>query len=213
MESRQSSTATSSASQNDQASQQSTTSQNTTQQSKTQENATQQQSRSRQNKNDRGMARRDQYALMSPFALLQRLIADDIANLFGNSRQRPATTNGRGGNGSEMAPWAPNVDVVQRGNELVVRADLPGVTPDEVTVEVSDEAIILSGQRGEERVEDDGNVYRVERTCGAFFRKIPLPDGAMADQASASFKDGVLEITVPAPPEQVSRGRRLEINK
>jgi HSP20 family protein len=173
--------------------------------------AIQPQAQSEQNRHDGGMARRDQSALMSPFALLQRLIADDIANLFG--RQRPATTNGRAGTGNEMAPWAPNVDVVQRGNKFVVRADLPGVTPDEVTVEVSDDAITLSGQRGEERVEDDGNLYRVERTCGAFFRRIPLPDGAIADQARASFKDGVLEITVPAPPEQVSRGRRLEINK
>jgi HSP20 family protein len=207
MESRQSSTATPSANQ------QGTTPQGTTQQSKTQQTATQQQAESRQNRNDRGMARRDQYALMSPFALLQRFIAEDIANLLGNPRQRAATTNGRANTGNEMAPFVPNVDVVQRGNELVVRADLPGVTPDEVTVEVSDDAITVSGQRREERVEDDGNVYRVERTYGAFFREIPLPEGALADQARASFKDGVLEITVPAPPEQVSRGRRLEINK
>ena len=137
MESRQSS-ATSSATQHDQASQQATT---------------------RQNKNDRGMARRDPYALMSPFALLQRFLAEDIANLFGNSRRRPATTNGRAG---ERSPWAPNVDVGQRGNELVVRADLPGVTPDEVTVEVSDDAITLSGQRGEERVEDVASQHQGE---------------------------------------------------
>ena len=152
MASRQSSTTTPTADQNDQPRQQATRPQGTTQQSKTHETATQEQGQSRQNKNDRGMTRRDQYALMSPFALLQRLIADDIASLFGNARQRPATTNGRANTGSEMAPWAPNVDVVQRGNELVVRADLPGVTPDEVTVEVSDDAITLSGQRGEERV-------------------------------------------------------------
>ena len=213
MESRQSSTATPSASQNDQARQQATTPQGTTQQSKTHETATQEPAKSRQNQNDRGMARRDQYALMSPFALLQRLIAEDIANLFGNPRQRPATTNGRANTGSEMAAWVPNVDVVQRNNTLVVRAELPGVKPEDVTVEVSDDAITLSGQRREERVEDDGNVYRVERIYGAFFREIPLPEGAIADQAKASFKDGVLEITVPAPPEQVSRGRRLEINQ
>jgi HSP20 family protein len=211
MESRQSSTATPSAGQNDQARQQATTPQGTTQQSKTHQTATQDQAQSRQDKNDRGMARRDQYALMSPFALLQRFIAEDIASLLADPRQRPATANARGNTGSEMAPWVPKVDVVQRGNELVVRADLPGVTPDEVTVEVSDDAITLSGQRREERVEDDGNLYRVERAYGAFFREIPLPEGAIADQASASFKDGVLEITVPVPP--VSRGRRLEITK
>jgi HSP20 family protein len=78
---------------------------------------------------------------------------------------------------------------------------------------VTDDAIVLSGQRKEEHVEDGGSVYRFERTYGAFFREIPLPEGAIVDQAKASFKDGVLEITVPAPPEQVSRGRRLEITK
>ena len=56
-------------------------------------------------------------------------------------------------------------------------------------------------------------MYRSERTYGSFYRQIPLPEGAMTDQAKASFKDGVLEITMPAPPDQVTRGRRLEIKE
>ena len=112
-----------------------------------------------------------------------------------------------------MIAWAPRVDVVQRGNELVVRADLPGMRPDDVTVEISDDAITISGERQEERSEENNGVYRYERTYGSFFREIPLPEGAMVDGAKANFKDGVLEITVPAPPEQVSRGRRLEISR
>ena len=56
-------------------------------------------------------------------------------------------------------------------------------------------------------------VYRIERTYGAFYRVIPLPDGAMTDRATATFRDGVLEIRMPAPPEQVSRGRRLEVSR
>jgi HSP20 family protein len=56
-------------------------------------------------------------------------------------------------------------------------------------------------------------VYRSERSYGSFRRVIPIPEGAMTDQAKANFKDGVLEITIPAPPEQVRRGRRLEISE
>ena len=74
-------------------------------------------------------------------------------------------------------------------------------------------AITISGERKQEHVEEKGSVYRFERTYGAFHREIPLPEGAIADQAKAAFKDGVLAITVPAPPEQVSRGRRLEISR
>jgi HSP20 family protein len=82
-----------------------------------------------------------------------------------------------------------------------------------VTVEISDDAITISGERQQEREEDQGGVYRIERTYGAFYRVIPLPDGAMTDRATAMFKDGVLEIRMPAPPEQVSRGRRLEVSR
>ena len=92
-----------------------------------------------------------------------------------------------------LIAWEPNVDIVQKDNELVVRADLPGLNPDEVTVEISDDAIMLSGERQQEREEDQGGLHRIERTYGAFYRVIPLPNGAMTDRATATFRDGVLE--------------------
>ena len=115
--------------------------------------------------------------------------------------------------GQTAIAWMPKIDVVQRNNELVIRADLPGVNPDDVVVEISEDAITISGERKQEHVEENGSVYRYERTHGTFYREIPLPAGAIANQAKASFKDGVLEIIAPAPPEQVSRGRRLEISR
>ena len=107
--------------------------------------------------------------------------------------------------------WDPRVDVIQRGNDLIVHADLPGMTHDDVVVEVSDGAITISAERQQEHEEDRGSVHRVERSYGAFFRTIPLPEGAIVDWAKANFKDDVLEVTVPAPPEQVSRGRWLKM--
>jgi HSP20 family protein len=107
--------------------------------------------------------------------------------------------------------WAPRVEVFQRNSELVVRADLPGLNKDNVKVDVTDEAITIQGERQREQEEERGGFYRSERSYGSFRRVIVLPEGAITDQAKASFRDGVLEITMPAPPEQVTRGRRLEI--
>jgi HSP20 family protein len=121
--------------------------------------------------------------------------------------RRSATPSKR--QGAEL--WAPNVDVFQRGNELVVKADLPGLSKDDVTVDVADDAVTIQGERRSEREEDREGVYRVERSYGSFYRVIPLPEGAITEQAKAQFKDGVLEITMPAPPAQATRGRRLEI--
>ena len=161
-------------------------------------------------RSDSPLARRDVFPFASPFALLQRFFSDDLMNLFddiGSHRGRSASRT------RTSIAWTPKIDVVQRHNELVVRADLPGMNPDDVTVEVGNSAITISGERKQEHVEESGSVYRFERTYGSFYREIPLPEGAIANQAKAAFKDGVLEITVPAPPEQVSRGRRLEISR
>jgi HSP20 family protein len=169
------------------------------------------QSKGDQSQDDRLARRNLSSALMSPFTLLQRFFRDDVASLLtdvgGPHGRMPQAAGGN------VIAWVPKVDVVQRGNELVVRADLPGVSADDVTVEVSDDTITISGERQEEHADENNGVYRYERTYGAFFREIPLPEGALVDQAKATFKDGVLELTVPAPPEQVSRGRRVEISR
>jgi HSP20 family protein len=142
-----------------------------------------------------------------PFGMLERF-ADEMDRMFdefglGRGWTRPSLF--------ESATWKPQVEVSQRNNELVVRADLPGLSKEDVKVDVTDNAITIQGERRREHEEERGGVYRTERSYGSFYRVIPLPEGAMTDQAKASFKDGVLEITMPAPPEQVTRGRRLEI--
>jgi HSP20 family protein len=162
---------------------------------------------------DDRMARRDAYLFMSPFALLQRVLTDNIAGIFDQPGARLGRPKARSSGTGDSMTWVPKIDVLQRGNEVVIRADLPGVSPDQVTIDVTDDTIVLAGQRKDEHVENTGGVYRYERTYGAFYREIPLPEGAIVDRAKATFKDGVLEITVPAPPEQVSRGRRLEISR
>jgi HSP20 family protein len=156
----------------------------------------------------------------SPFAMFDR-IADEIDRVFddfgfGRGWMRPRFGRelmpgrmSRAGGAVEM--WTPPLEVFQRDNELVVRAELPGMKKEDINVNVTDEGIAISGERKQEQEEERGGMYRSERSYGSFFRLVPLPPGVMADQAKASFKDGVLEITMPAAPDQVTRGRRLEI--
>jgi HSP20 family protein len=112
---------------------------------------------------------------------------------------------------TSAAAWAPDIDVVQKNNELTIRADLPGLKKDEVSVEVTDDAVTIQGERKREHEEEREGFYRSERSYGSFSRVIPLPEGAITDQAKADFHDGVLEIKMPAPP--ASKGRRLEISE
>ena len=153
-------------------------------------------------------SRRQQMA--SPFQMLDRF-ADEIDRMFADFGF------GRGWSRSPMMPenvgWIPQIEVSHRDNMLQIRADLPGLNKDDIKVDVTDDAIVIQGERRHEEERERDGVYRSERSYGSFYRTIPLPEGAMADQAKAVFKDGVLEVTMPAPPDQVTRGRRLEITE
>ena len=145
---------------------------------------------------------------VSPFRALQRMAEemDHLLDDFGGRRW----TAPRWGDGV-VQTWAPDMEVFQKDNELTIKADLPGLKKDEVSVNVTDDAVIIQGERKREHEEERDGFYRTERSYGSFHRVIPLPDGVMGDQAKATFRDGVLEIRMPAAPK--SKGRRLEISE
>jgi len=115
-----------------------------------------------------------------------------------------------GSESDEMAMWSPSIDVRERDHHLIVSADLPGLTKDDVKVEVTDEGLSIRGERKREYEERQEGYYRTERSYGSFRRVIPLPEGASVEQAKALFKDGVLEVTVPIP-ESARRRREIPI--
>lgn len=156
---------------------------------------------------ERGLTRPGSSWSGHPFGTLQRF-ADEMDRFFedfGFGRNW-ATPLGRSGAG-EFA-WAPSVDVHQKDDQVFIHADLPGLSKDDVSVEVTDNAVAIQGERKREHHDEQQGYYRSERSYGSFSRVIPLPEGALTDQAKATFRDGVLEITIPAPP---SRGRKLQI--
>jgi HSP20 family protein len=138
----------------------------------------------------------------SPFALFRRL-SDDMDRLFFGGGPSLGAFSNVGGR------FVPNVDVEEHEDKILVRADLPGVRPDDFRVDIEDDALVLQGERRIEREETHGGVRRVERTHGSFRRIIPLPQAANLEAAEARFENGVLEIQIPIQKE--AKSRRLEV--
>jgi HSP20 family protein len=101
--------------------------------------------------------------------------------------------------GAQHGGWSPSVDLVRKDDQLVLRADLPGIKPDEVKIEVEGDVLTVSGEHREEREEKKEHYMRRERRYGSFSRSMALPKGVHADDIEASCEDGVLEVTIPAP--------------
>jgi HSP20 family protein len=149
---------------------------------------------------------RQDTAAVTPFRTFERF-ADEVSRIFddfgfGRGLNRVPTSN-------EPLTWAPRIDITQQKNELVVSIDLPGVDKENVKVNVTEDTITVQGERHRAQEQEHDGVYRTERSYGAFFRTIALPAGTITDQAKASFKNGVLEIRMPAAPGV--EGRALEI--
>ena len=105
--------------------------------------------------------------------------------------------------------WTPAMDLVEHDDHFLLRADLPGLSEDDVNIEVRDNALTVSGERTAEHEQHEKGWYRLERQFGRFSRSITLPEGVDADAIDASFHDGVLEVKIPKPEER--KPRRIEI--
>jgi HSP20 family protein len=114
--------------------------------------------------------------------------------------------------GHQIGDWTPAIEAFQRGNEFVVRADVPGMNRQDLTVEAGDDALTIHGERKQEHDEDRDGVFWTERSYGSFTRVVPLPPGTIADSAKASFTNGVLEVVMQAPSAETRRGRRIDIS-
>jgi HSP20 family protein len=144
----------------------------------------------------------DPFGVVRPFVEAMERVFDDYG-LGGSLAFRSS--------GPAPGAWAPQVELFQRDDRLVVRADLPGLNREDIHVEIKDDSVTIQGERRRSQEEHREGFYRSERSYGTFLRTIPMPEGIEADKAEASFRDGVLEVTIPAPRHEERRGRPVEI--
>ena len=132
----------------------------------------------------------------NPFSLLRRM-SEEMDRVF----QEVGLERG----GANSTGWSPAIEVSQREGKYNVQAELPGLEPKDVKVDVENDALVIQGERRFEQEDKTGGMQRTERQYGLFYRSIPLPEGARTDQAKARFHNGVLEVTIPVPDQQSNR--------
>ena len=115
------------------------------------------------------------------------------------------------GNGGAVRRWIPSMDLVETDAHFVLRADLPGLSEEDVAIELEDNVLTVSGERKAEHEEKKEGFYRVERSFGQFRRSLTLPEGVNADAITATFDKGVLEVRIPKPEERKPRKVAIQV--
>jgi HSP20 family molecular chaperone IbpA len=112
---------------------------------------------------------------------------------------------------TEAGKFMPSIEVFEREGQFVVRTDLPGLTAEELTIEIEDFTLVIKGERRYEEEGQEGRFYFSERRYGRFSRSIPLPEGVDVDSARAEFRNGVLEVAMNAPQGGTRRFKLIEL--
>lgn len=111
----------------------------------------------------------------------------------------------------ETEEISPTIDIFEEGDNIVVKAELPGMKKEDIEVNLTDNAITLSGEKKKEEKVEKKNYYRVERSYGSFTRSLSMPSEVQPDKAKAKFKDGILEIKVPKTEEAKKKTQKITI--
>jgi HSP20 family protein len=129
-------------------------------------------------------------------------IQSEMSRLFNTFFDSPTP-----GNGAFHAQrrWIPAMDLVETADEFVLRADLPGLTEQDVNIEVEDNVLTVSGERKSEHEDRKEGYHRVERSSGSFARSLTLPKGVDPESVKAGFENGVLEVRIPKPEQRKPR--------
>ncbi len=132
----------------------------------------------------------------------------EMNRLFSTFFDTPTARGGNGG-GAAARRWIPAMDLVEAGEHFVLKADLPGMTEDDVKIELENNVLTISGERKTELEDKHEGYYRLERSSGAFTRSLTLPEGIDAGAVAATFDNGVLEVRIPKPEQ--AKPKRVQI--
>ena len=116
-----------------------------------------------------------------------------------------------GGNSGTLRRWVPAMDLVETDDAFVLKADLPGLDENDVSIEIEDNVLTVTGERKAEHEEKKEGYHRVERSFGTFRRSLTLPDGVDAEAIAATFDKGVLEVKIPKPEERKPRRVAIKV--
>jgi HSP20 family protein len=133
----------------------------------------------------------------------------EMNRLFNTFFDAPQTS--REGNGGGARRWVPAMDLVETDEHFVLRADLPGLSEEDVSIELEDNVLTVSGERKTEHEEKREGFYRVERSFGQFRRSLTLPDGVDPNGIGATFDKGVLQVRIPKPEERKPRRVAIQV--
>jgi len=147
-----------------------------------------------------------------PFEMLEEL-QEELGRFWGEARpsatrpslwtwRRPAAT---------ATTWAPRMDVFEKNGNLIVKAEIPGMKPEDIEVTLDEGDMIIRGERKAESEVKEESYYRMERSYGSFYRRLPLPAGIKPEHISATYANGVLEITIPKPIEQKPEPKKISV--
>lgn len=134
-------------------------------------------------------------------------IQNEMNRLFNSFFDTPTPAQGNGGS---VRRWIPPMDLVETETEYLLKADLPGLSDEDVSIEFEDNVLTIAGERKSDHEERKEGYYRVERSYGRFSRSLTMPEGVDAEAVKASFDHGVLEIHVPKP--EAKKPRKVEIS-
>ena len=137
---------------------------------------------------------------------------DDIFDRFFAESMRRWPRAAQAADMQQAREWAPAADVSETDNEYLIKAELPEVQKDDVSITVQDGVLVLSGERKQEKRDDQARVHRIERFYGSFARRFALPDNADEAGISAESRDGVIMIHIPKQRVEVQQPRQIEIH-
>ena len=130
-------------------------------------------------------------------------LQSEMNRLFSSAFDAPT------GQGGTLRRWMPAMDLLETGDQFVLRADLPGMSEEDVNIELEDSTLTVSGERKAEHEQEGEGYYRLERSFGSFQRSLTLPKGVDPESVTAGFDRGVLEVRIPKPEER--KPRRIHI--
>ena len=136
----------------------------------------------------------------------------DMERMLGNFFSgRHSLFDDRSWPGSSLGIREPSVDLYEEKDHIVVKAELPGMTKDDIQVSISDNVLTIKGEKKKEEEDRDKDYYRSERVYGAFMRSLPLPAEVNSEKVHAAFKNGVLEVRLPKSEEAKKKAINVKV--